>query len=162
MPYIRTKVNVIMENQNQSYNTHDSMYAAKENEENEQQDFLHGEGSESPEVLGDPSETAEDHDLGLASGATGYADTDSLLNETEGPGDPDEEDDDLEGDDLDDDDLDDDDLDDDDDPALDDDEDPLSGADSTDLEDDDLDDDNSLDDDGLLNEETGKDETFFK
>lgn len=92
-----------MENQNQHYGTHESMYVE---DPNEQKQFLHSEEEEKPVVTGDPSETAEDHDLNQAAG---MADVDDLLEEVDdekgepGPGDDDDDDDDFG---LDDDDLD--------------------------------------------------------
>jgi len=125
-----------MENQNQHYGTHESMYVE---DPNEQKQFLHSEEEEKPVVTGDPSETAEDHDLNRDTQAAGMADTDDLLDEVDGnreepdPDDPDgdEDEDDLDIDpDSDDPGLDDDDPDDTDPDDLDtDDEDPAQGED---------------------------------
>ena len=111
-----------MENQNQHYGTHESMYVEDPNNEKE---FLHSEDDEKPEVTGDPSETAEDHDLNPDTKNVGEADVDSLLKAIDNP-DPDD-------DDEDDDDDDDFDLDDDDDLPIE--------PDGDDLDDEKLDDD---------------------
>lgn len=124
-----------MENQNQHYGTHESMYVE---DPNEQKQFLHSEEEEKPVVTGDPSETAEDHDLNQAAG---MADVDDLLEEVDdekgepGPGDDDDDpDSDNPG------------LDDDDDFGLDDDDLDID-PDETDPDDLDLDDDDVIDND---------------
>ncbi len=134
-----------MENQNQHYGTHESMYVE---DPNEQKAFLHSEEGKKTEVTGDPTETAEDRDLNPDARATGIADVDGLLEEvndkqagnSNDPGDEEDDDDD------DDDDLG---LDDDDNLGLDD-EDSLPvepDGDGDDLDEDDLDDDVDSDDD---------------
>lgn len=112
-----------MENQNQHYGTHESMYVE---DPNEQKEFLHSEEEEKPVVTGDLSETAEDHDLNQNTQAAGMADMDDLLEEAddskEEP-DPDDDDDDEDPDS--------------DDPGLDDDDEDF-GLDDDDVIDDDL------------------------
>jgi hypothetical protein len=124
-----------MENQNQHYGTHESMYVE---DPNEQKQFLHSEEEEKPVVTGDPSETAEDHDLNQAAG---MADVDDLLEEVD-----DEKGEPGPGDDDDDPDSDDPGLDDDDDFGLDDDDLDID-PDETDPDDLDLDDDDVIDND---------------
>lgn len=130
-----------MENQNQHYGTHESMYVE---DPNEQKQFLHSEEEEKPVVTGDPSETAEDHDLNQAAG---MADVDDLLEEVDdekgepGPGDDDDDDDDNDPD------SDDPGLDDDDDDFGLDDDDLDIDPDETDPDDLDLDDDDVIDND---------------